>query len=319
MRGEVKYYLGIDAGACAVVFAVIDDEGEVCEAFTEPVRDSYIKAMQRGLERLEGDYSGRSICGAGVTGSGRELAAAIVGADAVVGEIPAVASAVAALYPETHSIIKIGNRDAAFIAMRDGKTEDFSIGESHASGIGAFIDKEAACMGMTADDLGRRALIATRIPELQGDGLCFTEENVVRKRQMGYGNNEIAAGICNAMADRYIEKVIAGRHVEAPVIFVGGVAANRAFVKILSEKLSLEIKVPELFYAPGAVGAAVLARRGAYGRSRFRGFAGAQMKIEAVPFSCGDCDNDCEIVKLKAENAVIGYFGDRCEKHKARL
>lgn len=318
MRGEVKYYLGIDAGASACAFAIIDEEGEVCEAFTESLQGGSVKTILRGLERLEVDYSGRLICGVGVTGSGRELPAAIVGVDAVVGEIPALAAAVAGLVPETRSVIKIGNRDAAFLAMQGGRMEDFSVGEICAAGIGAFIDKEAACMGISSDDFGRRAMIATPVT-LQGDCPCFTEEDIIRKRQMGHGSNEIAAGICDALADRYVKKVIAGRQVAAPAIFVGGVAANRGFVQSLSEKLSLEIKVPVLFREMGAVGAAVLAHRGEYGRSRFRGFAISQMQIEAVPFTCGDCDNNCEIVKLRAGNVTIGYFGDRCEKHGARL
>ncbi len=318
MKGEVKYYLGIDAGASACAFAIIDEEGTVCEAFTESLEGGIVKATLRGLENLEDDYSCSLICGVGVTGSGRELPAAIVGGDAVVGEIPALAAAVADLLPETHSIIKIGNRNAAFIAMNGGRLADFSVGEICAAGMGAFIDSEAACMGMSSDDFGRRAMIAKPVT-LHGDCLCVVEEDIVRKRQMGYGSNEIAAGICEALADRYIKKVIEGREVAAPAIFVGGVAANRGLVQNLSEKLSIGIKVPEYYREMGAVGAAVLAKRGEYGRSRFRGFAISQMKIEAVPFECGDCDNDCEIIKLRAGSVEIGYFGDRCEKHGARL
>lgn len=319
MSERIKYYLGIDCGASSLSFAVINEEEGIEEAFIESLIDGPIEAIKRGMGRLAFDFEDSFICAVGITGSGCELVAAIVGADTIVGEVSALASFAFATLPEVENVIQMGHRDSAFMQLNQGKLVDFAAGDICISGIGAFIEHAAALMGMTTEEFGYKALYPANQLEIKGQCTCFMEEEIIRKRQMGYGKNDLASGICAALADKYIEKVIADRQVSGTALFVGGVAENAGLKKALSAKLKMKVIVPEYFREAEAIGAAILAKRQEHGRSRFRGFAIAHMEIGIEVKSCADCNNACEIVSLMIEERESGILGDYCTKHKARL
>lgn len=67
--------------------------------------------LKEGLEKLyESMPAGSNVSGAGVTGSGRELAAAMVNADVVKNEITAHGMAVLQYIPDAQTILEIGGR-----------------------------------------------------------------------------------------------------------------------------------------------------------------------------------------------------------------
>ncbi|MDD2217907.1 MAG: BadF/BadG/BcrA/BcrD ATPase family protein [Eubacteriales bacterium] len=319
MKVNKKYYLGVDFGAASVSFAIINEDDEVKMAFTEELKTGAIESIKLGIEKLREAFNDNSIRTVGITGSGSEIASAVIGADTNPCEVEAIVCGVSSVLPGAGCIIKIGNRDSYFISMKDNKIEGFGTGDICASGIGAFIDKEAAFMGITGDELGERAIISSANTEIEGGCICFIEEEIVRKRQMGYSNDDIAAAICRGMTKKYVRNVIGSNQVNSPAVFVGELASNRGMGQMLSQCLPIDIKIPKYAKEIGAIGAAILSKNEERVRSRFRGFGIPEMQFKVTTVQCGDCTNNCDIVKIKTDNRAVGYFGDYCEKHRARL
>ena len=73
------------------------------------------KAMEDMYIRNGGNIK---INGVGVTGSGRDLAAVMVGADVVKNEITAHGVAVLTFFPDVRTVIEIGGQDSKIIIIR---------------------------------------------------------------------------------------------------------------------------------------------------------------------------------------------------------
>jgi predicted nucleic acid-binding Zn ribbon protein len=53
--------------------------------------------------------------------------------------------------------------------------------------------------------------------------------------------------------------------------------------------------------------------------SSFRGFDLTEQEFETTSFECEDCANNCEVIKVIADQKVIAVTGDRCGKWAASL
>ena len=86
----IPAYLGLDIGSVSTNVVVIDDLGAVIHDVYLRTAGRPIEAVQQGLGEVERLWASRlDIRGVGTTGSGRELIAEFVGADAVNDEITA--------------------------------------------------------------------------------------------------------------------------------------------------------------------------------------------------------------------------------------
>ena len=113
------YYLGIDVGSVSTDLVVMDGGRRILSELYLKTRGNPIEAVKEGLRRLGKEYETSDITGAGVTGSGRTLAAAVAGADVVKNEITAHGVAAAAYDPEIRTIIEIGGQDSTIILLND--------------------------------------------------------------------------------------------------------------------------------------------------------------------------------------------------------
>ena len=90
----INVYLGIDVGSVTTKLALVDETGKYIDSYMLRTSGKPVIAVQTGMRELMKqalcDYS---IQGVGTTGSGRNLAGALVGADVIKNEI-IVASAV---------------------------------------------------------------------------------------------------------------------------------------------------------------------------------------------------------------------------------
>ena len=79
-----KVFLGIDVGSVTTKFAAIDDEDTLLTSLYYRTAGNPIDAVQSGLRELQLLLPGHAdVTGVGTTGSGRQLASAVVGADLV--------------------------------------------------------------------------------------------------------------------------------------------------------------------------------------------------------------------------------------------
>src|SRR4030042_5420613 len=92
-----------------------------------------IDAVKRGLKEIGEEIGDRvEITGAGTTGSGRYLTGDFVGADLIVNEITAQATAAADIDPQVDTIFEIGGQDSKYISLQNGAIVDFQkIGRAH--------------------------------------------------------------------------------------------------------------------------------------------------------------------------------------------
>ncbi|MFH2005486.1 MAG: acyl-CoA dehydratase activase [bacterium] len=200
----------------------------------------------------------------GVTGSGKELVPGRNGER--VNEVVAVAAAVAASHPEIRTIIDIGGQFTKWILVdptargRPGRVEDFALNGMCAAGSGAFLEQQAGRLKLDLEELGRLAATAARGATIAGRCSVFAKSDMIHLQQKGTPVDEIAYGLCLALARTFVATVLKGRTVEPPVALVGGGAANGGLVRAFAQVLGLDpgqIVVPTDHLTIGARGAAL--------------------------------------------------------------
>ena len=79
-----KVYIGIDVGSVSTNLVLVNQNQEVIDKLYLRTRGNPIKVLQDGISMLKDKYDDKiMVLGVGTTGSGRQLASFIVGADIV--------------------------------------------------------------------------------------------------------------------------------------------------------------------------------------------------------------------------------------------
>ena len=79
---EQNFYLGVDVGSVSTNLVVMDDNCMVCEKLYLKTCGNPVDALKNGLKSLADQFGIRiGIRAAGATGSGRQLAGLLIGAD----------------------------------------------------------------------------------------------------------------------------------------------------------------------------------------------------------------------------------------------
>ncbi len=310
-------YVGIDVGSVSTNVVVLSEAGEVLQKLYLRTRGNPIGVLQEGLRQmaqlLPPDHE---VLGCGTTGSARQLAGVIAGADVVKNEITAHAAATATLVPGVRTILEIGGQDSKIILLRDGLVTDFAMNTVCAAGTGSFLDQQAARLGMPIQDLGPIALKSHAPVRIAGRCTVFAESDMIHKQQLGHRTEDILYGLCEALVRNYMNNVARGKEILAPIAFQGGVAANVGIRRAFAEALGQEVIIPPHYDVMGAVGAALLAREAVCdGReTRFRGFGAADLHFEATSFECPHCPNHCEVVNITGNGQLLARWGHRCPR-----
>jgi predicted CoA-substrate-specific enzyme activase len=310
------YYMGVDLGSVSTDIALIDKNHDLVEKIYLRTRGNPIKAIQEGFKILKNKYDDSDISAAGTTGSGRIIASAIIGADAVKNEITAHAMAALEIDKDVKTIIEIGGQDSKIIILNNGIVRDFAMNTVCAAGTGSFLDRQAERLDIPIEEFGDYALKADTSVRIAGRCAVFAESDMIHKQQLGYGKAEIIRGLCDALVRNFLNNAGKGKTILPKVLFQGGVAANKGMKAAFENELGFEVFVPENYSMMGAIGAAIIAgdQVKKTGRTKFRGFKLADNNIFSRSFDCDGCPNRCEVVKIYENDAIIGYFGDRCTR-----
>lgn len=315
------FYLGVDVGSVSTDLVLLDINMNVKEKIYLRTKGNPIKAIQDGFKILKEKYGESDIVAAGTTGSGRMIASAIIGADAVKNEITAHATAALEIDQDVRTIIEIGGQDSKIIILNNGIVSDFAMNTVCAAGTGSFLDRQSERLDIPIEKFGDYALKAKSSVRIAGRCAVFAESDMIHKQQLGYNQSEIIRGLCDALVRNYLNNIAKGKTILPKVLFQGGVAANKGMKKAFENALGFEIFVPEHFNMMGAIGAAFIAKKASEkaGKTNFRGFELADSGIVSRSFECEGCSNKCEVVKILENDAVIGFFGDRCGKWSNKL
>ena len=313
-----NYSLGIDVGSVSTNFVVMDDEKNIAEKLYLRTNGRPIDALKKGLSALMDHFDDAQITAAGTTGSGRQLASVLIGADVVKNEITAHAVAACHIVPEVHTVLEIGGQDSKIILLKDGVVCDFAMNTVCAAGTGSFLDRQASRLEIPIDEFGSYALRSKSPVRIAGRCAVFAESDMISKQQTGHSNDDIIAGLCDALVRNYLCNLAKGKKIDAPIIFQGGVAANVGIVAAFEKTLNKKIIIPQNYDVMGAYGAALLARERMTdtGQStHFFGFSHIRNDFTAHSFECGGCSNMCEVIEIRSNGTPIAHWGDRCGKY----
>ncbi|NOW89711.1 acyl-CoA dehydratase activase [Clostridium beijerinckii] len=310
------YYLGVDVGSVSTDIVLLDNNLNVVDKLYLRTKGKPINAIQQGFKILKEKYDDEQIKAVGTTGSGRQIASSILGADAVKNEITAHACAALAIDNDVKTILEIGGQDSKIIILKDGVAIDFAMNNVCAAGTGSFLDRQAERLGIPIEEFGDYALKSTTPLRIAGRCAVFAESDMIHKQQLGYNEPDIINGLCEALVRNYLNDIGKGKEICPKIFFQGGVAANKGMKASFEKALGCEVYIPEHYNVMGAIGAAIIAKETVYktGATNFRGFDIADSSFISTSFECEGCSNRCEVVRIEDDSIIIGCFGDRCGK-----
>ena len=315
------YYMGVDVGSVSTDIVIIDEKNNVADEVYLRTKGRPIKAVQDGFKLFKGKYKKNDICGAGTTGSGRQIASFLIGADTVKNEITAHAVAAIEQDEDVMTIIEIGGQDSKIILLKNKIVLDFAMNTVCAAGTGSFLDRQAERLEIPIEEFGDYALRSTSPVRIAGRCAVFAESDMIHKQQLGYDETDIIKGLCDALVRNYLNNVAKGKGIKPKVFFQGGVAANKGMKTAFEEALGYEVYVPDHYNMMGAIGAAVIAREEAQkkGKTSFKGFELADSIFNPRSFECSGCPNRCEVISIEENGNAIGCFGDRCGRWSQKI
>ncbi len=323
-NGHARFpvYLGLDIGSLSTNLVLITGDHKVVARRYLPTAGKPLEAIQRGLTEIFNEVGDRvNVAGAGTTGSGRYLTGDFIGADIIVNEITAQATAAIDFDPAVDTIIEIGGQDSKFIRIKDGAVVDFEMNKVCAAGTGSFLEEQAEKLNINIVEQFGLLAMACDCPVKLGDRCTvFMESDLNSFLQKGVKVDKLVGGLAYSIVSNYIQKVVGERKIGKRVFFQGGVANNKSVVSAFEQVLGTGITIPPDFDVTGAIGAAILAQKAVNGsvNTRFKGFDRRNTAYEVSSFVCQACTNHCEIRKVTvAGDKKALFYGGRCEKYEA--
>jgi predicted CoA-substrate-specific enzyme activase len=288
-------FLGIDIGCISLKAAIIGEplerdllEGAVTQApalFHDPstgpvpagerlvlatryqrIKGSPSEATRSLLDELFAVVPAAAVTGVRVTGSGGRLISQALGAT-YENEFKAIARGLSGLHPDVVTVFEMGGETSKFLRLdTDGTTgrtgiADYQTNGDCAAGTGSFMDQQASRLLYEIEDVGGIVAAAGRAANIAGRCSVFAKSDMIHAQQKGYQPPEVLKGLCDAVIRNYKGTITKGKLVEAPVAFIGGVAANEGAVQAVRDAFDLtdgQLFVPDLYAWMGAVGAGLI-------------------------------------------------------------
>lgn len=290
--------------------ALLDEDNNVV-ARTYLRNQGLKDTILRGLEDIRGQAPDIAVSGVGVTGSGRQFANLLLGADLVKTEILAHAHATKTIFPDVRTIIDIGGEDSKLILLNEqGIWTNYVMNQICAAGTGSMLVNIANNLDVRMEDIGDFALRSRQRLNFPAKCGILCNSAVINYKNRGVGKEDILMGVCRALAKNYM---LLARNVNLapPFVFQGATAKNKALVRALEEELMAEIHVPQYPELMGAIGMAILCREG--GIEREFSYALSD-EFETRNIIAAGCPNNCEITILYRNGEKIGSIGNRCDR-----
>lgn len=249
---------GIDIGSRTIKVVLLESDG--CRILGSGVSDQGVKQAVLAQRLLAGTLADagltrRSVGRIVATGYGRNMVKA---ADAVVSEIGCHARGVRHWVPDARTVIDIGGQDSKVIWLNaDGRVREFTVNDRCAAGTGRFLEIVASRLELGLDRMGALATKARKPAAISSMCAVFAETEIVGLLAVGVKPSDIGAGVQAAIAARISS--LAGRRLEDPVVFTGGVSMIPGMAGALGQALARRVRVSPTPRLTGALGAALFA------------------------------------------------------------
>lgn len=307
--------LGIDIGSTSTDLVLVGPEGELMDFQYLRTAGDPEGAVRKGLASIRERFGAVRFTAVGVTGSGRERVGKRIGADVVRDEITAQAKGAAHWVPEVDTVFEIGGQDSKYISLKNGEVVDFQMNKICAAGTGSFVEEQAARMGIPLAEFGPLALSAEHPAALGERCTVFIETAIASAAAEGVPQADIAAGLCHAIVQNYLHKVVGSKPVGQHIVLQGGVDYNPGIVAAFQSAYGDRIQVSPIFSISGAYGAALLAQEAVGDApSRFVGFDSPAK--DAEDSRSAEIQKNIDFYKQADKLLLEGYTGKRdpCKK-----
>lgn len=313
-----KAYLGIDIGSISTKGVIIDEEKNILAKIYLWTEGNPLGAAKKVIAELGSqlDQDVYTVVAAGTTGSARKLVGAMCNASIIKNEITAHAVGTTTLHPDVRTILEIGGQDSKIICVENGIAIDYAMNTLCAAGTGSFLSSQARRLGVEVEEFGKIALGSHNPTPIAARCTVFAESDLVHKIQMGHKKQDIIAGLCQAVANNYLNNIGKGKKILPPIVFQGGVSKNEGVVRAFSDALGERILVDDNGHLMGAYGAAILAL--GCGVEKGFSFDIADMEFITREQVCQKCPNHCEIICVYRDGKLIDSWGNRCERGEVR-
>jgi len=317
---KVDAYIGIDVGSISTNVVAIDKDRKLIEKCYLRTSGRPIEAVRKGIDIINKKVGDKiNVRGACTTGSGRYLTGDFVGADMVINEITAQATAAADIDSSVDTIFEIGGQDSKFISLEGGVVVDFEMNKVCAAGTGSFLEEQAERFNIKIEEFGDIALRAKNPLNLGERCTVFMETNVYSHYQKGASIEDILAGLAYSIAMNYINRVVGRKKIGSKIFFQGAVAFNKSVIAAFKNYLGKEVIVPENNEVTGAIGAAIKVIKSTPKKTKFRGFKNiSEVSYSQSSFECKGCSNRCDIKKISIKGRSPLFYGGRCERYEKR-
>jgi predicted CoA-substrate-specific enzyme activase len=306
----IDVYIGVDVGSTSTKLAIVAPDGTVLANVYRRTLGDPVGAVKRlfgaVLELARRRGTELFVKGAATTGSGRQIAGAVIGADVVVNEISAHARGASEALPDVETIFEIGGQDSKYIRLQNGLIADANMNYICAAGTGSFVEEVGRKMGWGVREIGDRAL-GVAPPVTSDRCTVFMEQDVHALLRRGASREEAMAAVVCSVVQNYLNKVVGRRPVSKErVVFQGATARNKALVAAIEQLLGVEVVVSPYCHVMGAYGAALIARdrvNAERGKTTFAGLDLASREVTMERSECALCQNRCEIITASIEGA----------------
>ncbi len=250
--------VGIDAGSRSIKVVILKwPDGVVLASGVADQGADQAARVRELYGRVLGDVGidARIVRRTVATGYARHI---VDVADARVTEITCHARGVHRVNPGAGVVIEIGGQDSKLIRLGpEGAVRDFRMNDRCAAGTGRFLEVVADRMEVPLRDLGSMAARSCRPATISSMCVVFAESEIIGLLASGAAREDIVAGVQMAIASRVA--AMAGRILDGPVAFTGGVALVGGMADALSVALGAPVAIVSEPQMSGALGAALIA------------------------------------------------------------
>lgn len=210
-------YIGYDIGAISVNRVILDSSKNIVDVL--PYSRHYgepVKLITKDIESLSKDSGLEKISGIVFTGSGGKNLSSLLGFN-FINEIEAIITSIKFLYSNAKTVIEIGGQDSKFIDLIAG---DYAMNELCAAGTGSFLDQQASRFNLTIEKFVELALKSKNPATIAGRCSVFAKSDMIHLQQEAASDEDIALGLCYAMARSFKSGIVKGKKFLPPIIFL---------------------------------------------------------------------------------------------------
>ncbi len=253
----MSYFMGIDIGS-GVSKGVITKDGKPKAYHLLPSGVNYRMVAEKLREELlvEVGVTPEDITCTIATGQGSDN---VPFSNEQVSDIRCCGRGINSVFPSVRTVIDVQGQSTQVMRLNEkGQISNFVISEKCAAGSGCFLDIIANVLQINLDDIGSLSLKSDNPVIFTTACAVFGESEAVSRVAEGVTKEDILAGIHEALSGK-ISALVHRVGLEEKCAISGGGGLNIGLIKMLEEKLGVQLLVPPQPQLITALGAAILA------------------------------------------------------------